>query len=192
GSLINKVSRNFTGVLADIHPVRVSGIKRGWYINIPEDRDTGLGAISDSASSCNGILMAANGEDFIALDSREKIHGYQRVKLPLEIFTFLDSETIRKIEIEAIWTYITDKIIQPTENCPIAQSYLDVVLEGCLSISDTFAEEFILSTYGWEFPWIDDRQKPRYRRPISADIERIDMLLKKLLPEAFIKRKVIN
>ncbi|VEU44263.1 unnamed protein product [Pseudo-nitzschia multistriata] len=32
---------------------------------------------------------------------------------------------------------------------PILQSYVDICLRGCLSISESFAREFIASTYGW-------------------------------------------
>ena len=32
---------------------------------------------------------------------------------------------------------------------PIAQSYVDIILRGCLTISKDFAKEFILTTQGW-------------------------------------------
>jgi len=32
---------------------------------------------------------------------------------------------------------------------PILQSYVDIVLRGCLSISKSFAKEFVEGTYGW-------------------------------------------
>lgn len=196
GSLISEVSRKLSGVLSSSFPARVSRIKRGWYLTVPEDKDTGLGATSDKSSLCNGVLINTNTADIELLDKREKIHGYRRVQLPLESILLPYGRGLGNLEeleeIEGVWAYITDLVEFPTETCPIAQSYLDVVLEGCLAISKEFAEEFILSTEGWESPWVNDRENPRYRRFTNTDIIRIDTLLEQTIPNYFLNRKNVT
>eukprot|EP00536_Pseudo-nitzschia_multiseries_P014163 jgi/Psemu1/213886/e_gw1.663.22.1 len=94
-----------------------------------------------------------------------------------------------------VWIYVPKDCysgMARPEN-PILQSYVDVCLRGCLSISVCFAREFVLSTYGWypghevlllhsatsdgngncngkevdsgdECCWINDRETPVYIR----------------------------
>jgi hypothetical protein len=39
---------------------------------------------------------------------------------------------------------------------PISQSYVDIILRGCLSISRDFARRFLETTHGWEHgEWLD-------------------------------------
>jgi hypothetical protein len=89
---------------------------------------------------------------------------------------------------DSLWVYMIDSPTLPTEDCPIAQSYLDVVLSGCFEIGEHFAEDFVLTTFGWERFWINDRHRPRYRRFVPGDTERIDDLLRRLLPAQLSKR----
>ena len=96
----------------------------------------------------------------------------------------------RDAEFDSAWVYITDHPSQPSESCPIAQSYVDVVLSGCLDIGDEFAKEFIRTTSGWDKSWIDDRNRPRYRRSLEVDSDRIDALLREVIPDDFASRKL--
>lgn len=48
-----------------------------------------------------------------------------------------------------IWTYVTRHPLPASSDYPIAQSYVDIVLRGCLTISTSFAQEFIQTTKGW-------------------------------------------
>ena len=56
-------------------------------------------------------------------------------------------------DIVCIWIYVPkDRYAgMACSRKPILQSYVDICLRGCLSISESFAREFIESTYGW-FP----------------------------------------
>jgi hypothetical protein len=87
-----------------------------------------------------------------------------------------------------VWVYITNTRVAPTLDCPITQSYLDVVVTGCLEIGKDFVAEFVRTTDGWDGFWINDRDQPRYRRHISADAEHIDTLLGELIPRQFANR----
>jgi len=92
-----------------------------------------------------------------------------------------------------VWVYVPVEEytgMARAEN-PILQSYVDVCVKGCLSISKAFAKEFVDGTYGWypghshhdgntndetendneegagddsSFCWIDDRNDPMYIR----------------------------
>lgn len=43
---------------------------------------------------------------------------------------------------------------------PISQSYVDIIMRGCLSISIDFARRFIETTHGWEHgEWLDQNER---------------------------------
>lgn len=48
-----------------------------------------------------------------------------------------------------IWMYVPKVIEPPSPEAPIAQSYVDTILRGCLTISEDFAHEFVSKTVGW-------------------------------------------
>lgn len=95
-------------------------------------------------------------------------------------------------------------------NFPIMQSYVDIILRGCLSISKDFAQKFLESTHGWwhdetihdpnseppEYVWVDDRHAPYYVRADeewSSEMKHmLDDLLKEIHPEPFQKRRHLN
>jgi hypothetical protein len=186
GSLINSESRGAKSATGNALPARIFGLRRGWYLPVPEDCNTGLGAVFSEGSTCNGVLLAKESTSFEETDVREKQHGYLRVAFRPANISVLSR---LKIEMDKVWVYVTNEPSYPTEALPIAQSYLDVVLTGCLEIGDEFAIEFISTTSGWESPWIDDRHQPQYRRAIAVDTTRIDRILKSIIPKHFAKRR---
>jgi len=72
GSLIGTASHSHGGPRI---PVRVAGLKRGWYIPIPEDGNSGLGAVLRPESVCNGVLIESNERHLAGTDEREKQRG---------------------------------------------------------------------------------------------------------------------
>ena len=48
-----------------------------------------------------------------------------------------------------VWVYVQKNPKPTSPICPIIQSYVDIIVRGCLSISKEFAIEFIQTTYGW-------------------------------------------
>lgn len=93
---------------------------------------------------------------------------------------------------------------------PIMQSYVDIILRGCLSFGDEFALNFLESTFGWwhdhsvhgpesevpDFLWLDDRNDPYYIRADekwSNEMKHlIDDLIKEVHPEPFEKRRHLD
>jgi hypothetical protein len=109
-----------------------------------------------------------------------------------------------------IWVYLPQTHRRPSLRYPIAQTYVDIMLRGCLSISKEFAQEFLQTTKGWHLKddqhnndsdadehivvhWVNDRSRPLY---IRADIhysqhnaEELDAWLHKYQPQAVQQRR---
>jgi hypothetical protein len=60
-----------------------------------------------------------------------------------------DNDKNNKAKIPQVWIYVTKNPVPASSTNPIAQSYVDIVLRGCLTISQQFAQEFITTTKGW-------------------------------------------
>jgi hypothetical protein len=76
-----------------------------------------------------------------------------------------------------IWVYVPKRPVPPDASHPILQSYVDIILRGCLETGgEAMARSFIATTSGWFHPspdgtpphWVDDRVTPLYKR---ADVE---------------------
>lgn len=90
----------------------------------------------------------------------------------LDAFHQLFQEHLRsdRVSLYVYETLYTNKIDHfPTHSVPLAQSYIDIVVEGCLlSLGVEFAYLFAVTTFGWSTLWINDREWPllsqKYRR----------------------------
>lgn len=125
---------------------------------------TAMGVRFEPDAQCVGVILPVNETELRAFDKREQ--GYDRKRLSLaqvDLVSFLDPafyqsedhsvfvqakqrKDERKI---ALWLYVQRNPLPPTPEHPIVQSYVDVILRGCLSISEEFAKEFIETTVGW-------------------------------------------
>lgn len=117
-----------------------------------------------------GVLFpVADADALAAFDVREK--GYDRVELPLDAFTVDTSLgstsaqqrgedfTHQKSTSVRIWTYIPSAAYthDPDEEHPILQSYIDVVIRGCLQWGGRkLADQFLNSTLGWNAYYLND------------------------------------
>jgi len=189
GSLINQSSRLATGQTGNSFPVTVKGLKRFWCVPALNMRFTGLGVIKNPDSKCNGVIVEVDENELPAFDQREIVgsnYNYDRVLIPgNQISGTSNLDTNIKV-----WAYVVKSPQVPDYNYPIAQSYVDVILTGCLEITQKFAVEFISTTTGWEYPWINDRDAPRYIRGLNGiNFGLIDQILTKNIPNEFISRK---
>lgn len=192
GSLINHQSRLATGRTGDVAPVKVLGLQRAWNVIAYDSQMTGLGVIPRESAVCNGVLIEIEEGELAAFDKRE-IEGtgfnYERVGIKIEDILGVTVVTDSKFK---VWTYVVRKPIAPTTDFPILQSYVDVVLTGCLEFGEDFAIEFVRSTLGWESPWYNDRRCPRYIRCLkTAAYQKIDEILAKHAPQGFAMRQGI-
>lgn len=174
GSLINSRSRGLTSATSEAFAARLAGLRRGWFAPVAADRITYLAVQRTAGAACNGVIVRVEAANLPSFDAREKSH--RRVTLNRSAIEVLDGSALAP---GAIWAYECLEAKAPTSDNPIVQSYVDVVLDGCLALGDAFAREFVRTTAGWRSPWINDRLHPRYPRhvPSSADPARIDAIL---------------
>ena len=133
----------------------------------------------ETTISCVGVLfpLPPDGHEKALEDLDRRERGYTRERLNPRLIervddllndggkvatdenttyknTFLDKDTEEenRDEIEAcVWIYVPMPKFTSLASTefPILQSYADICLKGCLSISDAFVKEFVAGTYGW-------------------------------------------
>ena len=154
GSLINSISRNRTCSCVPSYEASVSGFKRGWYYRDLLRDMTEVGVVLDEKAICNGVLFEVLEDNFRFLDEREV--GYDRVLVPFNRVDCKDTNC-KLGENDRVWIYILKEPIFPSVGFPIAQSYIDIIITGCLDFSEKMAREFIRSTCAWDYVWVDNR-----------------------------------
>lgn len=192
GSLINSESRSDTAQTGEGLPCIVEGLKREWNFHGPFDSSSGLtavGLIIDSNSSTNGVIAPLTEAELAKFDEREK--GYQRIEVDSKRIRFLrENPQITN----SVWTYVPENPQLPDQSYPIAQTYVDLILIGCLNYGREFAKDFIKTTGAWSYPWVDDRNNPIYPgfARIHPHAQLIDNLLQQIIPDEFAQRKSLT
>ncbi len=191
GSLIEDESRQRTTPTARYaFPVRVKGIRRGWWARGADSglTTTYLGALKNPQKSCNGVIYEVSDEELQATDRRESA-GYTRQRIPPEAITMLGG--FAKPPAADYWAYINTfdpahlDSQTPTGQFPIVQSYVDICVNGCLEVQSKypegaadFAEEFVATTEAWSRFWVNDRVYPRRPFIFVPGSSQIDTVLK--------------
>ena len=173
GTLINRRSRRKTGASGEALPVRLRGWQRAWNKRVESSFMTVLGVRRQAGATCNGVVFSVEDADLESFDAREA--GYRREPITGSDLAPIGDHAPR---IEGAWVYVPEDPCSPTQEFPIAQSYLDVCLGGCLDFGREFALEFVRTTEGWDGPRIDDRSAPRYSRAdTTVSTEGVDSIL---------------
>lgn len=155
GSLINSASRHLTGQTGRAIAANATGLVR-YFGKIDESYTLSPLVVHPGEGQINGVLLEIDENALAEFDRRER--GYQRIALPAERI-----QTHDLFDAHApIWIYITEHHQPPCNQSPIAQTYIDTVLSGCLEFSQAFAEQFIAQTLGWQHPLTNDRHAPIY------------------------------
>lgn len=140
---------------------------------------------SSSESStcwCSGVLIEVNDLELQQFDEREQ--GYDRIEIdlvdiwsleehedktePAQHIVVQEAQRIRSVSPSSpqiplplsVWVYVQHVSMPANPQFPIFQSYVDVILRGCLFISTTFARRFLETTDLW---WHDDVVDSRYQ-----------------------------
>jgi hypothetical protein len=134
---------------------------------------TALGVVPREGSVINGVFVSIPPDVLASFDAREE--GYTRMPLERRGVVPLGPQAVPEGD---LWIYVPVAPHLPTAECPILQSYVDVVLTGCLEFGESFAVEFVRTTVAWEYARENDRSSPRYRRalrdvPLAAVIDRV-------------------
>jgi len=123
-----------------------------------------MGVQFTEEASCVGVLYRVTERELARFDRREI--GYHRREIAVEdvdLVGYLDTQEHYEIEehrifIDAVagkrsdvkvWVYVPTNPLPPDEEHPIAQTYVDVILQGCMEIHPDFAREFVQDTIGW-------------------------------------------
>ncbi|WP_087022518.1 gamma-glutamylcyclotransferase family protein [Thaumasiovibrio subtropicus] len=181
GSLINRHSRQLTQQTGQCHPVFVTGFDRHWS-KIDDSYTLSPLAVTPGTGGFNAVVIDIDKETIDDFDKRER--GYIRIEVPQQKLNLLEGEIDPA---RAVWMYINEDVTPPCIHIPIAQSYIDTVLSGCLDVSETFARQFISTTKGWHHPIENDRLAPKYSRVagVTDDHQRaIDLILTDVLRAA--------
>jgi len=172
GSLINSFSRAQTGFSEQPLAVTVRGWRREWNIRASGSRCTVVGMIR-ADGCCNGVLVRVPASQLACFDQREA--GYERVSIPAEQIDFHQPGDAVD---GPVWGYRPGQTRRACRHYPVVQSYLDVILAGCLEYGEAFAREFLRTTHHWHHAWLNDRPAPRYCRAQGLlPLARIDSLL---------------
>lgn len=199
GSLINAKSRSLTSRTGSSFPATVRGLRRSWNYHQPSRKMTAVGASFESGFETNGVIVRVASTDLPLFDKREK--GYHREPVPLnQIVLNPQAGDLKLQDTDRVWVYVVDSPVSPSQDLPISQSYVDVVLDGCLRISEEFARQFIQDTGLWKLAdgsvnWLDDRVSPRiYSTEFVSNSNKatIDRLLKEAIPDALNRRRKPN
>ncbi len=177
GSLINSESQNVTGKTGPSVPVRLHNHVRAWSVVYDELKFCALGVEPKAGSSVSAVIFPV--EDLEAFDRRE--HGYMRFQLSPELFSPWSALPIPNEARFWIYLPLPEKKGVASEKYLIWESYVDVILTGCLSIDEAFATDFIENTAGWDDRhWHRDRNQSEYLKHLTHfDPARVDQWLAK-------------
>lgn len=193
GSLMQRESRlrSAPGSSENL-PIRLSGFSRSWSARgwptgfsstlVGVERDPGARIVAS-------IYRVFDTEDVRVTDKRE--HSYCRELVEPGQIEMLDGSAPPSRG--KIWIYVPQARFRqaPSPEYPINQSYVDIILSGCLQLEKKvvepgldFAEACIDTTGGWSTHWVNDRVFPRrpYRQPYAVEI---DALLRRKLQTEF-------
>jgi hypothetical protein len=108
-----------------------------------------------------------------------------------------DADDHEPVQIK-IWTYLPEMFKPSDSDFPIPQSYLDVILRGCLELSPRLAIEFLKHTnvVGDRPALVDDRHRHLYPRGdyewSLQNADRVDQLLSEHRPDLLAIRRTLS
>ena len=157
GSLLSSYSRQtYSNIHTPVHPVMVGGWQRGWTTRYGDEAATYLGVRPAPLSELSAALVPTDITD----ELRHRERGYD--------FTEVEGAAVRLLTPDDVdlagarfWIVVNRQSLRADESHPIAQSYVDTCLIGCLeSGGEAMARHFIDTTEMWDCHRIDDRDWP--------------------------------
>lgn len=189
GSLMQAAWRERAAPHAGVaEPVTLSGYQRGWYMRSKGSRlgATYLGVVPDADSSLNAVMYRVDAVDLLHTDRRERL--YCRVEVLPAAIKLLAPRTIAVTNAQ-IWIYEipAGDATSADEDHPIAQSYVDGFIAGCLEQEERFklrdfAAQCVRTTTGWSAHWVNDRLYPERPLAFQPRALQIDKLLATEVP----------
>ncbi len=166
GSLVNEHTLPDNTVW---HRARLSGWRRSWRHPIPgEPAWAAMDVVADASAHIEGLVVVGGPAIDDYLVARES--GYRCLSLRRDQLT-LDMD-LPDDAMPCLW--VSNSASDNQDELYLMQSYVDVVMAGYLRNFGTKGlQQFIKSTDNWHLPTYNDRQAPRYPRPVClSDDER--------------------
>ncbi|ESQ10585.1 MAG: hypothetical protein N838_18710 [Thiohalocapsa sp. PB-PSB1] len=188
GSLMQTASKRSTEPDAGENlPVLVTGFQRAWNTHGVYPTCY-LGVQRSSGAAMVAALYRSFPEDGkLSADAREI--DYCRASVAADSVKMLDASSVPADS--QIWIYVNkpETLKAPDEGHPIVQSYVDIVIIGCMELQQRvadpefdFVEQCIKTTAGWSKHWVNDRLYPRRPYTRQPQAFQIDQHLQRLLP----------
>ncbi len=153
GSLVNRATHAYS----DAHRATLSGWGRAWVTVDPKLPAT-LTGVPDEGSEIDGLIAGVPGDDWAALDERERGYGRHHV-------TDTVAHPVERALAVQVYAVPRSSFRSDADPAPILLSYLDVVLQGYLrEFGADGVDRFFATTRGWDRPVSDDRAEPLYPR----------------------------
>jgi hypothetical protein len=206
GSLMCPESRSITNpnlIKREALPVVIQDVERVWSARSSRGF-TAMGVRFRKGAECTGVLIEVKADELADLDKREAVYNRHPIQLDnIDQVPFLEEEEfyddnhpVFEAQDESnpeldhdnvkVWIYMQKDPMEADQSHPIPQSYVDIIIRGCLTISEDFARSFIETTHGWkddEDHWVDDREIPIYQRADTDYSEKHGETIDKLLEE---------
>lgn len=171
GSLVNRDTHDYS----DAHIAQLRGWRRVWR-HTALRRVAYLTVIRDDTSCIDGLIASVPGQDWSALDARER--AYDRIAAAHQVTHGLTHQP----DI-AVYAIPDGHHTRPTETHPALLSYVDVVIQGYLrEFGEDGARRFFDTTDGWDdTPILNDRADPVYPRHRRLSLDEHDFVDTQLL-----------
>tara|TARA_B110000208_G_C11648880_1_gene387274 strand:- start:205 stop:849 length:645 start_codon:yes stop_codon:yes gene_type:complete len=154
----------------------------------------------EKGSTINGVVtpIKGAGDGAIASLPQEVLDrevGYTPIACDSSMCEFLGWSKLPEHSI--VWLFVPNSptggepghgLKDASYSHPILQTYVDICILGCLEHSREFAIEFIMTTVGWDRPWLNDRKVPRRPWVHQPEYRKVDNLLQEVIPELFKNR----
>ena len=192
GSLMQDESRKRTSPQAGpAYPVEIKGYRRGWFARAEAVgfSTTYLGILPDRESYLNAVIYQVDSTELIATDKREI--SYCRTSVAIADIKPLEKEFSPAPDAQT-WIYVSrpQSVAAPNSRYPIAQSYVDIFVSGCLEQEQRFglaefSQQCLATTADWSEHWVNDRIYPRRPFIFQPRARQIDILLSNQLRQYF-------
>lgn len=188
GSLAHREVAEKTAPILNLTPAYLTGYARNFRALVRTSKFAAAGVEERRESRILGMMVEVDESSLALFDEREAM--YDRVEIDPERLHLVSSEPLPD---GFYYLYVPKDPQCPTNDIPVIQSYLDVIVQAFLPHGEVLTKELIMSFQDLDRPWINDRQMPRYSRYLEdAETKLIDGFLNEHRAELFESRGVMD
>ncbi|MBU1016325.1 gamma-glutamylcyclotransferase [Patescibacteria group bacterium] len=185
GSLAHKEVAGISGRTLDFLPAVLKGFKRNFRVLAKSSGFAAAGIEEDRESEILGMMVQVPESELPKFDERESL--YDRIEIRKQQLNLLSGEPVPEGH---YYLYVPKNPQPPTEQIPLAQSYIDVMLAPFIILNPNWAITLVKTMGDLDKPWVNDRKMPMYSRyPVGIDGDAVDRLLMQTVPDKFAERR---